>query len=429
MEKKSLTPKDVRQRKLFLVLPVLALPFLTLFFWALGGGTTEAIAATAQEQKGFNSNLPNPNFKDDKALDKLSYYDKAMEDSLKGKAKNERSPDYLSDRMALGNSGVAVSAQEPEQKASKQKGLNTNSYRNPSEEKVYKRLEALQKALDNPPQQSSSTGRAISKVSDPGLSSNPDIQRLESMMQTMNQPTTEDPELQQIGSMLETIVDIQHPERVQERLKQQSEAERGRVFSVTATGNPENVSVLENGSKLYNNTSAFTDNGFYSIDEGSNGETAGNAITAAIHENQTLVNGSVIKLRLTDDIMINGTLIPKDNFVFGTASLKGERLTIRIESLQYDSSIFQVDLSVYDMDGMEGIYIPGAIARDVGKASADRSVQSMGVTTIDDSWSSQAVGAGIEAGKTLFSKKVKLVKVAVKAGYQVLLYDEKANKK
>jgi hypothetical protein len=37
----------------------------------------------------------------------------------------------------------------------------------------------------------------------------------------------------------------------------------------------------------------------------------------------------------------------------------------------------------------------------------------------------QATSAGIEAAKTLFSKKVKLIKVTVKAGYQVLLYDEK----
>ncbi len=127
--------------------------------------------------------------------------------------------------------------------------------------------------------------------------------------------------------------------------------------------------------------------------------------------------------------MVNGITIPKDHFVFGRVSLKGERLQVTIESLQYNTSIFQVDLTVYDMDGMEGIYIPGAIARDVAKSSADRSVQSLGVTTLDDSWSSQAVGAGIEASKTLFSKKVKLVKVSVKAGYQVLLYDEKTNKK
>ena len=34
-------------------------------------------------------------------------------------------------------------------------------------------------------------------------------------------------------------------------------------------------------------------------------------------------------------------------------------------------------------------------------------------------------GMGIEAAKSLMSKKVKLIKVVVKAGYQVLLYDEK----
>jgi hypothetical protein len=36
----------------------------------------------------------------------------------------------------------------------------------------------------------------------------------------------------------------------------------------------------------------------------------------------------------------------------------------------------------------------------------------------------QAASAGIEAAKTLLSKKSKLIKVTVKAGYQVLLRDE-----
>lgn len=425
MEKKSLTPKEVRQRKLFLMLPVMALPFLTLFFWAMGGGTVEAAATTVDVKKGFNINLPNPNFKDDKALDKLSYYDNAMKDSLKDKAKNERNPDYLENKMAFSVEETQAIAQEPGQKDVASKGLNTKAYRNPSEERVYKRLEALQKTLNNPPQQSRAgvTPSATARVS--ATTTNPEIEKLESMMQAMSKPASSDPELEQLGSMLETIVDIQHPERVQERLKQQSEAERGKVFPVTGTGDPDNVSVLETGISGYRPSATGLSNGFYSIDDVSSDEVVANAITAVIHEPQTLVNGSVIKLRLTSDIMVNGVQIPQGHFVFGAVSLKGERLTIRVESLQYENSIFQVDLSVYDMDGMEGIYIPGAIARDVAKSSADRSVQSLGVTTIDDSWSSQATGAGIEAAKTLFSKKVKLIKVNVKAGYQVLLYDEK----
>ena len=85
-----------------------------------------------------------------------------------------------------------------------------------------------------------------------------------------------------------------------------------------------------------------------------------------------------------------------------------------------------MELSVYDMDGLDGIYIPGAITRDVAKESADRSIQSIGLTSLDPSLSAQAAGAGIEAAKTLLSKKVRLIKVVVKAGYQVLLRDEKA---
>jgi hypothetical protein len=74
--------------------------------------------------------------------------------------------------------------------------------------------------------------------------------------------------------------------------------------------------------------------------------------------------------------------------------------------------------------GMRVFIYPGAITRDVAKASADRSMQTLGVTALDDSWGAQAAGAGIEAAKNLLSKKVKLVKVMVKAGYQVLIHDE-----
>lgn len=132
-----------------------------------------------------------------------------------------------------------------------------------------------------------------------------------------------------------------------------------------------------------------------------------------------------MKLRLLNEVFINGNLIPKDNFVFGAASLNGERLIIKINSIRYNSSLYPVDLSVCDMDGLDGIYIPGAITRDVAKESADRAVQRIGLTTLDPSLKIQAASAGIEAAKSLFSKKEKLIKVMVKAGCQVLLRDEK----
>jgi conjugative transposon TraM protein len=117
--------------------------------------------------------------------------------------------------------------------------------------------------------------------------------------------------------------------------------------------------------------------------------------------------------------------VPKGNFLFGQAALNGERLNIKINNIRYQNSLFHVGLSVYDLDGMHGIYIPGAITRDVAKQSADRAIQGFGLTSLDPSLGEQTVSAGIETARNLISKKVKLKKVTVKAGYRVLLKDEK----
>jgi conjugative transposon TraM protein len=115
--------------------------------------------------------------------------------------------------------------------------------------------------------------------------------------------------------------------------------------------------------------------------------------------------------------------IPSGNFVYGLATLNNERLQIEISSIRYGNSIYPVKLQVYDLDGLRGVYIPGAITRDVAKQSADNSMQLMELSSMDPSLKGQAAAAGINTVKSLLSKKVKMVKVSVKAGYRVLLYN------
>ena len=129
-------------------------------------------------------------------------------------------------------------------------------------------------------------------------------------------------------------------------------------------------------------------------------------------------------MRLLNDIYINGSSIPKGNFVFGIAELKDERLEININSIRNSNSLFPVKLEVYDMDGLPGIYIPGAISRDVAKQSAENGLQLLDLTSMDPSLKAQATATGINTAKSLLSKKVKQVKVLVKAGYKVLLRDK-----
>ncbi|MEI9808557.1 MAG: hypothetical protein WDO16_12190 [Bacteroidota bacterium] len=58
------------------------------------------------------------------------------------------------------------------------------------------------------------------------------------------------------------------------------------------------------------------------------------------------------------------------------------------------------------------------------KQSADQTIQSLELASLDPSLKVQAANAGIQTAKSLLTKRTKLVKVTVKAGYQVLLKDD-----
>ena len=436
MEQKTHSQKFLRQRKLFIVLPILVLPFMTLLFWALGGGKTTS-ADTQQAQVGFNMQLPEVNSNNDKPLDKLSYYEKAASDSSKMQQLMDNDPYYVKhpdtslhqrlDTMLIGSRYGYSKGSRRNAPIS-----YTSGYADPNETKVNRKLAELDAALNKVTVSEVNAKDNVSKGYSVNASvSSGDVDRLEQMMQTMNQKDGGDPEMQQLSSMMEKILDIQHPDRVREKIKQTSEARKGEVFAVAVNKENNPVSLLENRRSVkYRDTNPnFTSqsNGFYSLADSTSLNDNQNAVQAVIHQTQTLVNGSTVKLRLVNDVYINGILIPKNNFIFGTAGLDGERLGIKVNSIRYHNSLFPVKLSAYDMDGMSGVYVPGAITRDVAKQSADRAAQQIGLTTLDPSIGAQAASAGIEAAKTLFNKKVRLVKVIVKAGYQMLLEDEKQN--
>ncbi|WP_410220797.1 conjugative transposon protein TraM [Pedobacter sp.] len=414
--------KTIRQRRFLLVLPILVLPFLTAFFWALGGGKSEAAEKSKDEPIGFNLKLPDAAEKEDKIMDKMSYYDKAKQDSLKFQELIKNDPNYREAPFSGRQNDFDYYSNERNYN-----GLNTSLNgrygNNPNEQQIYRKLAELNGVLNSTgsslPEHNNLSGYNTAKVVASPVNTD-DVDRLEKMMQMMNQSNGEDPEMQQLNGMLERILDIQHPDRVQDRLRKNKEVKKGQVYPVVNPKQTVTASVLESARGNKNNVSSA----FFSLEE-IEADNSQNAIKAVVHENQTLVNGSTIKLRLVNDVQVNGITIPKGNFLFGIASLNGERLGISIENIRFGNSIFPVELTVFDLDGLDGIYIPGAITRDVAKQSADRSLQTVGLTSLDPSWEMQAAGAGIEAAKSLLSKKVKLVKVTVKAGYQVLLRDEK----
>lgn len=322
-----------RQRKFLLVLPLLVLPFMTLMFWSLGGGKVENIDAQPLTNKGFNMELPDAYLKDDKPLDKMSYYDKAASDSAKLQELMKNDPNYRkhtslnNDIDGIQGDDISVSGNYARSGALMTSPYGSGISQDSNEVKVYRKLAELDEVMNSAanPAMVQKNDTSHNRSENTQVNSG-DIDRLEQMMLSMNQTEGEDPELQQLNGMLEKILDIQHPDRVQEEIRQTSETRKGQVFAVSATGKETPVSLLDNttDNRVGINSTSINQsqqNGFYSLDESVLSDGTQNAIQAVIHETQTLVAGSTVKLRLVNDVYINGILIPKDNFLFGEATL------------------------------------------------------------------------------------------------------------
>lgn len=439
---KQRSEKFLKRRKFLLALPLLMLPFVTLAFWALGGGNGKAQAQEASKKEGLNVNLPGAQLSDE-SLDKMSLYNKARQDSEA--LRQQRSMDpyaHLED-----TTGDEVDNYYPQGRSSSYGGSRYSSpyggrrpYSgtslepdgDPNEQKVMQRLEALQRRLEEPQAPSDQTAANRDYEQE---SSNADLDRLEKMMQQMTHPGGEDKEMQQMDDMLGKVLDIQHPERVLERQREQSSKQKGRVMPVMTLPEDRGVEYLPtkvlppvpDSAVKQQAISLETGNGFYDLGASSAAEGATEqAISAVIHETQTVVSGSTLKLRLQQDVYINGQLIPKGAFVFGTCAVNGERLQIEITSIRYRNQLFPVELAVHDMDAIAGIRIPGALGRDASKQGADQAVQNLQLMSLDPSMGAQVASAGIETAKSFLGKKIKLVRVTVKAGHPVLLLDNKA---
>lgn len=428
MKEQQLTAKQLKQRKFLVALPILVLPFLTFFFWFFGGGQVTETRAT-EGLTGINPEIPVAVVRDQPS-DKLRYYEQAEKDSAK-LAEQRRNDPYFNSFLREQEYTEEDTGVDAGTESLYADNLNTSVYPSGYDEApetaVLEKLEQLNAALQQADTDTVMQATATYALADrEGLSTSQDIDRLEQMMAMMRQEGEADPEMEQVNTMLETILDIQHPERVQERLRKTSEERKGEVFPVAAYHDADVIGSLDKESPLSSvmAVTASSGNGFFSLDEDMAGPEAQNTIEAVIHQAQTLTTGSTVKLRLLSDVFIGGKRIPKDNFVFGTASLNGERLEISIDHIRSGASLFPVSLTVHDMDGMEGVYIPGAITRDVMKQSGDQSLQGLGMMTMNPSLGAQAASAGIELGKNLLSRKIRLVKVQVKAGYKVLLVDQ-----
>lgn len=180
----------LKRRKFLMVLPMLVLPFATMAFWALGGGSKPPVAEV-EPSKGLNTVLPDAQLKGKNDSDKMSLYEQAQK--------------LLAD--SADQAGVGLIAPDVS-------GGKTDA----TESAINSRLAQIQaqvNAPEVPPVVPVKT--SVVPSGDPAMSA--DVARLEKLMQGMKAgPGEEDPEMVQLNSMMDKILAIQNPELVRPAL-------------------------------------------------------------------------------------------------------------------------------------------------------------------------------------------------------------------
>ena len=154
---------------------------------------------------------------------------------------------------------------------------------------------------------------------------------------------------------------------------------------------------------------------------------AKNTIAAVVANNQSVTDGESVKLRTTEPMWVGSRMIPRNTVIVGSARVQGERLEIEISSIECDGSIYDVELQVYDSDGQEGINIPNSMESDalheIGANMGSTMGSSISISTNTGAQIASDVGRGLINGVSQYlNKKLRTVKVHLKAGYRVMLH-------
>ncbi len=160
-------------------------------------------------------------------------------------------------------------------------------------------------------------------------------------------------------------------------------------------------------------------------------ETGKNTISACIYTDQTLVFGQdegeqYVTLRILEEMQAGNVVLPRNSIISGIAKLQSGRVGLQIVSVEYHGCIVPVDLTVYDTDGQPGISVPGSAEVNALKEAAANAGGSLGTSVSFTQNAGQQVAMDLtkgimQSGSQYLSKKIRTVKIHLKAGYRLFL--------
>ena len=100
-------------------------------------------------------------------------------------------------------------------------------------------------------------------------------------------------------------------------------------------------------------------------------------IKAMIDKTTKAHEGTRLRFKLLDDVMIRDVKLKKGTYLYGIVTGFGQqRVMASITSILVKDKFVKVNLSVFDNDGMEGFYVPESAFRDMMKDAGAQAMQS-----------------------------------------------------
>lgn len=160
-------------------------------------------------------------------------------------------------------------------------------------------------------------------------------------------------------------------------------------------------------------------------------------IKAIIDEEVKATEGSRVRLRLLDDIEVGDIPMKKGSYLYATMSgFSKQRAKGKVESIMVGDELFKVGLTIFDTDGLEGLYVPGSqfmeTVRDVGGSAMQTNMNLNDGGDYGNNveqWAMQGLQNAYRRTSNAISKAIKKNRVRLKYGTQVYLVNSKDKKR
>lgn len=150
-------------------------------------------------------------------------------------------------------------------------------------------------------------------------------------------------------------------------------------------------------------------------------------IRAIVDQNITGYAGSRLRIRLLEDMMVGHFLVKQGTYLYAEISgFTGQRVLLTIKSIMNGDQLLPVKLSIYDNDGLPGLYVPASAFRDFTKDLGSDASQGLTLQQSADNNNQMVmsiVSRMFESTTTAVSKLIRQNKARLKFNTLVYLID------